>query len=95
MYREREAVAAGVIWTGAAEDGESHRVVPDGCMDLVWDGTRVLVAGPDTAAHFADWKPGLLFVGLRLPPGTGPAALGVPAYELRDRRVALEDVWPA
>ncbi|GAA4919261.1 helix-turn-helix domain-containing protein [Streptomonospora salina] len=95
MYRERAAAAGGVVWTGTAGDGEVHRVVPDGCMDFVWDGARVLVAGPDTVAHFADWKPGRVFVGLRMPPGAGPAAVGVPAHELRDRRVDLEDVWPA
>lgn len=32
-------------------------------------------------------------MGLRLPPGTGPAVLGVPAVELRDRRVPLADLW--
>ncbi|KIH99011.1 hypothetical protein LP52_10055 [Streptomonospora alba] len=94
MYRERDSTAAdGVVWTGAAENGEPHRVVPDGCMDLVWDGSRVLVAGPDTAAHFSDWEPGQVFVGLRLSPGAGPAVVGVPADELRDLRVPLEDVW--
>ncbi|GAA1780644.1 helix-turn-helix domain-containing protein [Streptomonospora arabica] len=95
MYRERASATGGVVWTGAAEDGDLHRVVPDGCMDLVWDGGGLLAAGPDTAAYFADWRPGVVFVGLRLPPGAGPAALGVPAHELRDRRVPLEDLWRA
>ncbi|MDT0304012.1 helix-turn-helix domain-containing protein [Streptomonospora wellingtoniae] len=93
MYRERESATGGVVWTGAGEADGLHRVMPDGCMDLVWDGGGLLAAGPDTAAYFADWGPGAVYVGLRLPPGTGPAALGVPAHELRDRRVPLEDLW--
>jgi transcriptional regulator GlxA family with amidase domain len=32
-------------------------------------------------------------VGVRFGPGAAGAALGVPAHELRDRTVALEDVW--
>ncbi|MUL44104.1 helix-turn-helix domain-containing protein [Streptomonospora sp. PA3] len=95
MYRERDSAAGGVVWTGTADAAQTHRVVPDGCMDLLWDGARVLVAGPDTAAHFAEWGPERAFVGLRLRPGLGPAVLGVAANEVRDRRVALEDVWPA
>ncbi|MDA0566527.1 AraC family transcriptional regulator [Streptomonospora sp. S1-112] len=69
--------------------------MPDGCMDLLWCAGRLVVAGPDTAAHFAAWSADGPVVGLRLPPGMGPAVLGVPARELRDQRVELEDVWPA
>jgi len=95
MYRERKAVCGGVVWTGAASVGEQRRIVPDGCMDLLWDGERVLVAGPDTTAHVAEGRTGRVFLGLRLPPGAGPAVLGVPAREVRDQRVALADVWSA
>ena len=33
-------------------------------------------------------------MGLRLPPGVGPAVLGVPAHELTDRRAPLDAIWP-
>ncbi|QBI51959.1 helix-turn-helix domain-containing protein [Streptomonospora litoralis] len=98
MYAERSAACGGVVWSAAAATaaaGECHRVVPDGCMDLIWDGERVLLAGPDTRAHFADWAPGRVFAGVRLPVGVGPAVAGAPARALRDLRVPLEDVWPA
>ncbi|GAB3453695.1 helix-turn-helix transcriptional regulator [Streptomonospora sediminis] len=95
MYRERASVAGGVVWAGAAAQHRRVRVVPDGCMDLIWTGEHVLVAGPDTAAHFAEWAPERTLVGLRLPPAVGPAVLGIPAHEVRDLRVALADVWPA
>ncbi|WP_235948219.1 DUF6597 domain-containing transcriptional factor [Candidatus Frankia alpina] len=64
-----------------------HRILPDGCIDIIWssDG-RLIVAGPDTVAKLARWAPGVRHIGLRFDPGRGPARLGVPAAELRDRR---------
>lgn len=67
-------------------------VLPDGCMDLVWTGGRLLVAGPDTAPHPARQDPGLPTVGLRFAPGVLPHLLGVPASALRDERVPLADL---
>jgi AraC-like DNA-binding protein len=90
MYTERPSRLAGaVVWTG---DG-SGRVLPDGCMDLLWHEGRLLVAGPDTRAHVTAGAPGT-WVGLRFHPGSAPAFLGVPAHELRDLRVELADLWP-
>lgn len=91
MYRERASRLAGaVVWTG---DG-SGRVLPDGCMDLLWNDGRLLVAGPDTRAYVTGGAPSS-WVGLRFAPGAAPAVLGVPAHELRDLRVELADLWPA
>ncbi|MBZ9641253.1 helix-turn-helix transcriptional regulator, partial [Streptomyces sp. PSKA30] len=70
------------------------RVLPDGCMDLLWNDGRLLVAGPDTHAHVTDGTAGP-WAGIRFYPGTAPALLGMPAYEVRDRRVELADLWPA
>lgn len=71
-----------------------RRVLPDGCMDVIWADDALLVAGPDTAAHVVDDRPGARYVGLRFGPGTGPMIFGVPAHELRDQRVPLADLWP-
>ncbi|MFG2465909.1 DUF6597 domain-containing transcriptional factor [Streptomyces canus] len=91
MYTERVSRLAGaVIWTG---DG-TGRVLPDGCMDLLWNEGRLLVAGPDTRAYVTGGAPST-WAGVRFSPGTAPAFLGVPAHELRDRRVELADLWPA
>jgi len=96
MYRERRSLLDGaVVWTAAAApQAEQGRVLPDGCMDLIWDGERVLVAGPDTVGHLVTRTAGTRYTGLRFPPGTGPAVLGVPAHELRDRRLPLDRLWP-
>ncbi|WP_371619841.1 helix-turn-helix domain-containing protein [Streptomyces sp. NBC_00454] len=95
MYEERPSrvLPGAVLWraTGAG----AGVVLPDGCMDLLWVDGRLLVAGPDTAAHPAGEVPGTGFAGIRLAPGTAPALLGVPASALRDRRVELADLWPA
>lgn len=82
-------------WIATLKDGESphvQNVLPDGCMDLIWNGTEVLVAGPDTAAHRVVRGPGTTVLGLRFGPGALPGLLGIPAAELRDQRVPLEEL---
>jgi AraC-like DNA-binding protein len=96
MYRERPAGFAGaVLWSSTTRAGAAPtRVLPDGCVDLLWTSrSGLLVAGPDRTAHLSGGGPAQRWVGLRLPPGVGPAVLGVPAVELRDRRIPLADLW--
>ena len=92
-----------MVWTrtldddpvgGAAVGPAVRPVLPDGCMDLLWTEGRLLVAGPDTHAYVPGGGPAR-WAGLRFHPGTAPAFLGVPAYELRDQRAELADLWPA
>jgi AraC-like DNA-binding protein len=95
VYRELDTNLPGcVIWTRSAQ-GEStvHRIVPDGCIDLLWVDGELLLAGPDTVAHEA--RGGATYVGVRFHPGWAPALLGVPAEELRDARPPLDGFWPA
>ncbi|WP_073500501.1 helix-turn-helix transcriptional regulator [Actinacidiphila paucisporea] len=94
-YRERPGLAPGVVLWTRTGGGGPYRVLPDGCMDLIWHDGELLVAGPDTSAHVAVDRPGSSYVGVRFAPGVGPALLGAPARELRDRRVPLGDLWPA
>jgi AraC-like DNA-binding protein len=68
-------------------------VLPDGCVDLVWRGDDLVVAGPDLGPWMSAMQPGETVVGLRLRPGLAGPALGLPASELRDRRLPLADVW--
>jgi AraC-like DNA-binding protein len=93
VYVERASKIAGAaVWTAVA-DGERRRVLPDGCMDLIWDGRHVQVAGPDTTAFEIDTRPGAVLTGLRFAPGAAPAVLGIPAHDLRDVHVELDAVW--
>jgi AraC-like DNA-binding protein len=77
-------------WAGRmGPGGETYvrRVLPDGCVDIVWDGTRLVVAGPDTGPVDVVPRPDGFFVGVRFRPGLAPTVLGLPASELLDARV--------
>jgi AraC-like DNA-binding protein len=97
-YAEFDAPAAladlvACTWQRTVEAPGRQRVIPDGCVDLVWRDGMLGVAGPDTAAWLSPLAPAVPIVGLRLRPGAAGSALGLPASELRDARVALEEVW--
>ncbi|MEU6371945.1 helix-turn-helix transcriptional regulator [Streptomyces sp. NPDC046909] len=95
MYSEWSSRLAGaVVWTNVPSGAETGRVLPDGCMDLLWHDGRLLVAGPDTRAYVTQGEASP-WAGVRFYPGTAPALLRVPAHELLDRRVELADLWPA
>ena len=50
-YRERPSVVTGVtVWTRVT-DGSTSSILPDGCIDVLWDGRELTIAGPDTIAH--------------------------------------------
>ncbi|WP_241997808.1 MULTISPECIES: helix-turn-helix transcriptional regulator [Kribbella] len=92
-YRERVARMPGaVVWTRTT-DGGPYRILPDGCMDLLWVEGKLVVAGPDTRAYLGTAEPGTRYAAIRFAPGTAPGFLGVPAKEILDRRVALSDLW--
>jgi AraC-like DNA-binding protein len=96
-YAERASrVPGAVLWTRTAGPGDpaAHPVLPDGCMDLIWSEGRLFVAGPDTRAHASGaGSAARRYAGIRFAPGTAPAYLGVPAHELRDRRVDVDCLW--
>jgi AraC-like DNA-binding protein len=92
LRTEVECVWMAGVAAGAAV--EVQQVLPDGCMDLVWTGRELLVAGPDTVPHTARREPGVRSAGLRFGPGRLPALLGVPAAQVRDLRVPLSELHP-
>ena len=94
MYRERPSrIGGSVVWHRDAGAAGVVRVLPDGCIDLIAsDDGRLFVAGPDTVAQLYHGA-GEALDAIRLGPGLAPSLLGLPAIELRDRRVALADVW--
>ncbi|WP_308163460.1 helix-turn-helix domain-containing protein [Nocardia alni] len=97
LYQERRsrAIDGAVVWTRTIGATEAAPVLPDGCIDLLWIGERLVVAGPDTRAYQAAIAPGARIAGIRFFPGTAPTLLAVPAHELLDRRVDLADLWGA
>ena len=68
-------------------------VLPDGRVDLIWDTDgEVLVMGPQTRPLGRPLPPDAVVIGVRFPPGIGPALLGVPAHELANMHVPLESI---
>ncbi|MGI5202683.1 DUF6597 domain-containing transcriptional factor [Spirillospora sp. CA-108201] len=95
-YREYRTPGLACSWTAAlAPDAEPflQRVLPDGCVDLIWSDGGILVAGPDTGPIPAVVRPGEEVAAVRFAPGTAPPVLGVPADALRDGRVPLRELW--
>src|SRR5215472_6051024 len=87
----RDAVAC--LWVSRPSLEIPFRVVPDACIDIIWDGTDIFVAGPDTGPVLVPPEPGLAFAGIRFRPGKAPAFLGAAASALLDDRVGLADLW--
>jgi len=93
-------LAAAVVcaWTRrapAALDVAVHRVLPDGCTDILFvfgDGgvAGASVVGAMTRPILVEGPHPRLYVGVRLAPGYAQSAFRVPASELTDQRVAYE-----
>jgi AraC-like DNA-binding protein len=79
-------------WEQRTAAAHAQRVVPDACVDLIWTGRRLLVAGTDTRARMVALAPGTTLFGVRLHPGAAGAVLGLPASEVRDAELDLADV---
>jgi AraC-like DNA-binding protein len=91
VYRELAAPPLACLWIRTG--GDTTRVLPDACSDLIWQAGRgAFVAGPDTGPVPVTSAPDTVFVGARFGPGAGGAALGRPLSELRDRRVELAEL---
>jgi len=91
-----ESVAC--VWAAQiGADGDRHvqRVIPDGCIDLVFCEGELIIAGPDTESVELEVVPNRSYVGLRFRPGRAPAFLRVPASELLDQRIAAAEVLGA
>lgn len=84
------------LWENAPAEDRAQRVVPDGCVDLIWLAERELVvAGADTGPRVVHLPAGNRSSGIRLRPGAAGALLGMPASELRDRQVTAALIWGA
>ncbi len=94
MYSEQASALPHVVaWRSVSSSGP-QRILPDGCLDLIWSAGEVFVAGPDTVAEISRSAPGRRSFALRFAAGTGPGVVGLPADELTDLRVPLADLWP-
>jgi len=100
IYRERPPDAAlrehvRCVWVNDLSESQIEwvRVVPDGCADIMWTGTSLIVAGPDTKCIFDRLPRGAVVVGVRFHPGTASAWFGLPLSEIVNSRVPLAELW--
>jgi AraC-like DNA-binding protein len=95
-YRPSPDLSAVVAcsWEHAPSASHTQRIVPDGCVDLIWLARRELVfAGPDTGPRSVRLPAHARTSAIRLRPGAAGAVLGVPASELRDMDVPASLIW--
>jgi AraC-like DNA-binding protein len=108
IYSEQRPLAALTPWvscfwqiTGAVAGGSpvSHRVLPDGCADLLFNlevarrngGRPGSVVGPMSSAHVVGFQGSIDLLGVRLRPGALRAFSGVRADELLDTAASITD----
>lgn len=80
------------VWTREGAGGPPARILPDGCIDVVWSsefGTRVV--GANTTAFMTQVAAGERLIGARMWPGVAPALLGIEPEALRDVRVPASE----
>jgi AraC-like DNA-binding protein len=94
-YSERRsAVVPATVWRRRGPATRTD-ILPDGCMDLIWTGSALMIAGPDTGPVTVDDAHAADMTALRFDPGVAPLVFGCPATEMLNGRFALDDVWPA
>ena len=84
------------FWTHETVGKTVHRVLPDGCADLLFMRTGVsqelTVVGTMTRARLFD-LPQAKFIGVRFRPGMSFLFVPVPGPELVDQRIPLHEIW--
>lgn len=92
-YQERRStLLPASVWSSSLPGGPVV-ILPDGCMDLIWDGEDLFVAGPDTRPYVYTLSRSRCLAAVRFDAGVAPSVLGVRADELRDGRPDLADLW--
>jgi AraC-like DNA-binding protein len=74
--------------------GASHRVLPDNCIDILWQdtGRPAFAVGMMTRAIHVPLGAPVCTVAVRFLPGAAGWFLGVPLHELTDRDVAVTEL---
>jgi AraC-like DNA-binding protein len=81
------------LWERIGDGAAPVRVLPDGCIDVVWSSVNgAWIVGPNTTAFRSPVAPGERVVGARLRPGGAPALLSVHAELVRDERPRVDQV---
>ena len=75
---------------GSEGGAYEHRVLPDGCIDIVFiNDEPPTVVGPWTVSFVARLAVGTSITGARLHPGRASSLLGIPASELLNQTIPI------
>src|SRR5689334_7132514 len=87
------------VWriSGAVSEPFQHRVLPDGCADLLFDlegarrvgGTPAHLIGPMSRAQLYEMRGAVDLIGVRLRPGVMGAFSGIPADRVLDANAPM------
>jgi AraC-like DNA-binding protein len=81
------------VWERTEDRREGARILPDGCIDVVFSPSRGLrLVGANTVAFISDVEPGEPVIGARFVPGAAPALLGIAAEPVLDQRPPLSEL---
>jgi AraC-like DNA-binding protein len=103
-YRERRpapelAGHLSCVWVQEVLPGAEpyvHRTVPNGSIEISCRiGELPQLAGPQTGPTVEVLAPGTAVVGVRFRPGAAPSVLGLPATELVDIAIGVDELWGA
>ena len=72
-----------------------HRVTPDGCADILFDGRGLQLVGAMTGWRDFPLTDGQRLFGVRFRPGMWGALVGAPAAAVTDRILPLDCLWGA
>lgn len=88
------------FWAHCADEPiPAYRVLPDGCADILFErpgmhrGRGLIVVGAMTRAQSFALPARQFTLGVRFRPTMAARFLGVPAPEIVDAMIALEDAW--
>src|SRR5262245_32482877 len=73
--------AVDCTWMGQAGWTRAMRILPDGCVDIVWNGHTLMALRAQPAAVRVPLQGDSLNIGLRLRCGVAGTVLGVPVSE--------------
>jgi AraC-like DNA-binding protein len=80
------------LWEHSVAADVEHRVVPDGCADVIVGFSGAVAVGLADGPVVHHLAAGSALRGLRLRPEAVATFFGVPAHELRNLNVSLDDV---
>lgn len=84
------------LWASQAAAGPSrHRVLPDNCVDILWQdsGGEPFAVGMMSAPIWVPTARPVRTVAVRFKPAAAALFLGVPLHPLADTRAGLPELW--